>query len=242
MDSWFEQWFNTPYYHLLYSHRDAEEAEQFLARLIEELDLEKESFIVDLACGAGRHSIFLNREGFNVLGLDISENSIAQAREYENETLHFEVRDVREPLGVNQVDAILNLFTSFGYFDSIEEHNSVLENASKALRKKGLFVLDFFNADHVIKGLVPEMTIHKNDIDFHIKKYIHEGRIIKEIKVNDRGNESVFHEKVWLFSFVQLREMLEENDFTLLNTFGNYNLDHFDSTSERLILIAQKNA
>lgn len=243
MKGWFESWFNTPYYHMLYSHRDEAEAEIFITNLSEKLQIQEDARIVDLACGAGRHSVFLNKLGFNVTGIDISENSIARAREAENATLRFLVGDARDPLPVKQADIIMNLFTSFGYFDSLEEHTQLIKNCYDSLRSKGLFILDYFNADHVIKGVVPEMSVVKNEVRFDIEKKIENNRIIKSIHIHDRDKHLNFEEKVWLFSKDALIKMITDyGDFDIVDVFGNYRLDSFSAASERVIIVAQKNA
>ena len=92
---WFQSWFNTSYYHLLYRNRDYKEAEVFIKNIVKYLNLDKDDSILDLACGKGRHSIFLNSLGFNVTGLDLSKNSIKEAKTKESSSLHFYVHDMR---------------------------------------------------------------------------------------------------------------------------------------------------
>jgi 2-polyprenyl-3-methyl-5-hydroxy-6-metoxy-1,4-benzoquinol methylase len=86
---WFENWFDSEYYHLLYDNRNHEEADLFVSNLLAFLKLPKGAKVMDLACGKGRHSYFLNASGLDVLGVDLSSNSISEAKEMENESLHF---------------------------------------------------------------------------------------------------------------------------------------------------------
>ena len=79
---WFESWFDTPYYHLLYKHRDDKEAHKFIKNLMQFLKIDKDQNILDLACGKGRHSIFLNKLGYRVTGVDLSSQNILQAQKY----------------------------------------------------------------------------------------------------------------------------------------------------------------
>ena len=111
---WFESWFDSPYYHVLYKNRDFSEAELFIDKLIQLIEPTKASRVLDLACGKGRHSIYLNKKGFDVTGIDLSEKSIACAKTAENETLHFYMHDMRKLFRTNYFDVVLNLFTSFG--------------------------------------------------------------------------------------------------------------------------------
>ena len=127
---WFTAWFNTPYYHILYKNRNDEDAQFFMRNLTNFLALAKNAHILDLPCGKGRHSVYLNSLGYTVTGGDLSENSINHAKNFENETLYFEVFDMRKPIK-NTYDAIFNLFTSFGYFDEDEEDITVLKNQKR---------------------------------------------------------------------------------------------------------------
>jgi cyclopropane fatty-acyl-phospholipid synthase-like methyltransferase len=103
---WYASWFNTPYYHILYKDRDYSEAQAFMDTLTRYLNLPENGSILDLACGRGRHAVYLNKLGFRVIGVDLSEQSIAHARQFENESLKFEVHDMTIPYP-NSFDAVL---------------------------------------------------------------------------------------------------------------------------------------
>jgi len=182
--NWFASWFDTPYYHLLYKERNEKEAQLFINNLVHYLSLEKDSKVLDLACGKGRHSLYLNELGFNVLGLDLSVNSINIAKNHENETLKFEVHDMRNPLK-GSYDAVLNLFTSFGYFETEEEHINVLNNIKNAVNENGLAVLDFLNIEFVKQNLVAEETKIIDEITFNIQRKIENNFIIKDFYFED---------------------------------------------------------
>src|SRR5687768_1289478 len=110
---WFESWFDSPWYPILYSHRDHAEAEAFVENLLKTLAPAPGARFLDLACGRGRHARFIHRRGFDVTGLDLSTASIADARLFEEPGLRFAVQDMRHPFP-GTYDYILNLFTSFG--------------------------------------------------------------------------------------------------------------------------------
>src|SRR5690606_25453183 len=118
------------------------------------LSLPKEDLIVDLACGKGRHSITLNKLGFNVLGVDLSANSIKEASNFQNDRLHFLVHDMRMTIPEVKAQAIFNLFTSFGYFDSMEENEKVLRAVHSNLKDNGILVIDFLNAVKTVNELI----------------------------------------------------------------------------------------
>jgi 2-polyprenyl-3-methyl-5-hydroxy-6-metoxy-1,4-benzoquinol methylase len=131
---WFEAWFDTSYYHSLYKNRDEIEAKKFIENLVHFLKLKNGQPVLDLACGKGRHSITLNELGLNVLGVDLSKNSIESAKNSENETLKFDIHDMRENLSSNSFDVVFNLFTSFGYFDNLTDNSKVIKYISKMLK------------------------------------------------------------------------------------------------------------
>jgi SAM-dependent methyltransferase len=239
--SWFKDWFNSRYYHLLYKNRDESEASGFIDKLEEFLGFKTDDKILDLACGKGRHAIYLNQKGFDVTGIDLSEESIAFAKKFENQHLHFLVQDMRTELGTNSYDFILNLFTSFGYFETEEENVNALVSIEKALKPEGVFVLDFFNSHKIINEIIPHQVKEVEGIKFEIRKEVVDGFIIKNIYFEDLGVKHHYFEKVRAFSFQDLASMLKKVDLKLIHVLGDYALQKFDpTTSDRLILVAQK--
>jgi len=234
---WFVRWFDSPYYHILYDHRDHREAEFFMQNLVTFLDLAPGAKLLDLPCGKGRHALFLNQLGYDVIGADLSENSIAYAKQFENEQLKFERHDMRTAF-TTKFNAIFNLFTSFGYFNSTEENTVVLNNLKNGLAPGGRIVIDFMNADYVSKHLVPKECIQKSGIDFNITRSISKGHIVKEISFEAGGTPYHYVEQVAFLPFKQLTEMVDLAGLKIQHTFGDYNLSPFDQEqSQRLILI-----
>jgi SAM-dependent methyltransferase len=239
---WFSEWFNSPYYHILYQNRDEKEAEYFLRNVVQKLDFAAHHRIVDLACGKGRHAIYLNSLGYDVTGVDLACQSIENAKQYANDRLHFEVQDLRSLSVKNTYDIALNLFTSFGYFSSLEEDELVVKNVYSILKSKGIFLIDFMNAECVIKNLVERESKTINNIQFHISKWVENGFIHKRIEVVDDANRFEFTEKVQALHLHNFEEILSKQHFTITDTFGNYALDAFKKgVSDRLIIVAQKN-
>ncbi|MFN4082515.1 MAG: class I SAM-dependent methyltransferase [Bacteroidia bacterium] len=238
---WFEEWFDSPYYPILYKHRNEDEAERFLSNLVNYLNISKEFKIIDLACGRGRHSVFLNKMGFNVTGVDLSVQSICEASVYQNKNLHFKVADLRYLHFNEEFHLALNLFTSFGYFDCIDTNVKVLTNIHKLLLSKGLLVLDFFNLNMVLKCLVPHEEKTIDDVKFTINRHVQLGNIVKKIFVEHKGFKHTYYEKVQALSCNDFKDCLEKTGFKINNIFGSYSLQDFDEqNSERLIIIAQK--
>lgn len=238
---WFETWFDSPYYHILYQDRDFEEAESFISNLISYLKPSLDAKILDLACGAGRHSIYLNKLGYDVMGVDLSPNSIQEAKKYENESLHFDTHDMREVYQENEFDYVFSMFTSFGYFESESENIKMLKSIDKELVQGGFFVLDFFNAGKVVEVLPINEVKVRDDISFKIKKHLANQFIIKEIDFEDKGRNFHYQEKVQAISLFQIKQMLLQTNLKIIDTFGDYQLNPFDEvTSDRLIVVAKK--
>ncbi len=236
-NNWFASWFDSPYYHVLYKERNYREAQVFMDNLTHYLNLPEHAKVLDLACGKGRHSIYLNQLGFDVLGVDLSENSIAIAKKNVNATLEFHVHDMRHQFK-EKFDAIFNLFTSFGYFENDADHLKTLIAIKESLSEYGFGVIDFMNVNNVIANLVPEETKTVDNINFHIKRFHIDGYIYKEIDFEDQGTKYHFTEKVRAFTLQDFQNLMEEAGIYLLDIFGDYKLKKFHKTdSERLIMI-----
>jgi SAM-dependent methyltransferase len=238
---WFETWFDSPYYHILYKNRDHHEAELFLDALIRFINPLPDARILDVACGKGRHSLYLNKKGFEVTGFDLSDESIQYDKQFENEKLDFYLHDMREIFRSNYFDIVLNLFSSFGYFEKERDNIRCLIANSTALKTNGIFVFDYFNAKKIraIGNSVSEKTI--NGIKFHIDKCIEDHFIEKKISFNDQGNNFNFAEQLLLVEKHDLEKYFINAKLEITNCFGNYSLDPFDeNNSDRLILIAKK--
>jgi len=239
---WFIEWFDSPYYHVLYSNRDDHEAHFFINNLCTYLKLNPEKHsITDLACGKGRHSIFLNSLGYQVTGIDLSKHSIEIAKKSENDRLTFEVQDLRDLKSNRLYDVALNLFTSFGYFASLDENSKVINNIHQILSTGGVLIIDFMNSHKVVQNLIEHDSKTINGIRFHITKWMENNFIHKKITVDDDDTTIEFTEKVQALELKDFEEILHQNGFTIVQKFGDYSLNPFNvSDSDRLILIAQK--
>lgn len=241
MSEWFASWFDSPYYHVLYDNRDETEANVFMTNMMQFGNFAPHTRILDLACGKGRHSVYLNNMGYRVTGMDLSAASIQEASKFQNERLVFLRHDMRAPLPLDNYDLVLNLFTSFGYFENRNENLAVLKNINRALSSEGLLIIDFFNADYVLKSLVPAEVVTKKNIEFRLERFAENGFIKKKISFTDEGRQYEFCERVQLLGLEEFQQMLAESGFEIKNIFGDYNLGKFVAAeSKRLILIAEK--
>jgi SAM-dependent methyltransferase len=239
--NWFETWFNTSYYDVLYSHRNDDEAAGFIDKLVALIQPPAHATMLDAGCGKGRHAKYLAEKGFYVTGIDLCTNCIKAAKEFESDNLHFFVHDMRNILRVNYYDVIFNFFTSFGYFNTEKDNLRTINTFANGLKKGGYLVIDFFNADVVIKYLIDDESKQFNGIHFQIEKHLEDNFIIKKIQVKDGKKQLIFYERVMAIRLFAFLEYFKRAGLTLKNVFGNYHLQPFEEhTSQRLILIAQK--
>ena len=238
---WFQNWFNSPYYHILYKRRDDEEAELFIDNLCGYLKPGIDSKMLDITCGRGRHAIYLNRKEYDVTGIDLSFASIKFAQQFENKKLHFLVHDMRNLFYINYFDFSFNLFTSFGYFEKEKEHINALKTFRKALKKDGTLVLDYMNSQKIINHLVTREKKEIDNITFHISRTVRDGKIIKTIDFDHKNKNYTFNEEVKDFKLNDFEKLCSLSGLTIIKTFGDYRLNPFDpNQSDRLIIICKK--
>jgi len=238
---WFDTWFDTPYYHILYSNRDQSEAEVFLSKLMQYMAVPKRASILDLPCGKGRHTLFLAEKGYVLTGADLSTASIDLAKSHAPAGVTFLVHDLRKPAWNEAFDYVLNLFTSFGYFETEAEDKAAFTTLSRALKKGGSLVIDFMNVTRAVNLLKEEETKTIQGIEFHLKRYVQDGYIHKEIRFVADNTPYFFTEKVKALTLADFKEFFTFAGLELTDVFGSYQLDAYDAVeSDRLIMIAKK--
>ena len=241
MSSWFKDWFNSKYYHILYNNRNIDEAELLISNLSTFLKLSESSYVLDLACGKGRHAIYLNKLGIKVDGADLSKDSIQYAKQFSGESLNFFEHDMRCQLKSNKYSHVFNLFTSFGYFENHEENLKTLNSIYNGLIPEGTLVIDFLNLSKIKQTLVPQEVKICGDIEFNIQRRIENGIIYKQIKFNADGQDFDFEEKVQALDLKDFQYLLTTTGFIIENVFGDYNLGKFvPEDSNRLIIVSSK--
>ncbi len=241
-NEWFKDWFNSPYYYLLYKNRDEQEAQKFIDRLLDHLRPAPGALVLDLACGKGRYSRYLAEKGLTVTGVDIAAESIAFAQQFENERLSFFMHDMRLPFRINYFDFIFNFFTSFGYFETEKDHLKTIRDIGKGLRPNGKFVLDFFNSKKVIQHLKAKEIKRVDDVTFYIRRSVDkEGYIVKDISFEVKRKRYQFTERVRAFTLEDFERLFGLAGMKIAETFGDYQLNGFDEVnSDRLILVGCK--
>jgi SAM-dependent methyltransferase len=239
MTEWFERWFGEEYL-ALYPHRDEREAAAALGMVEANLGELKVSRALDLACGAGRHARLL-RERWWTAGFDLSLPLLEKAREADPGG--FYVRgDMRAlPYVDHGFDLVVNLFTSFGYFDNDAQHLRVLAEVARVTRRGGKFVLDFLNPGHVRSTLVPKETSNLGGRSVEVRREISSDDrfVVKTIASGgDAPGEQAFVERVRLFDRDDLETMLEESGFGVEQVLGDYAGGPHSERSPRTIVFA----
>jgi len=239
--AWFQEWFNSPYYHLLYSNRSEAEAELFINKISSFLKIPSHANVLDVACGKGRHSKTLAKLGFNVTGIDLSENSIADARKFNCDNMRFDVWDMRKAYKHNEFDFVFNLFSSFGYFDDEKDDYDCINSFFEDLKPGGKLILDYINTDCAVKLMKPREIVQRGEIQFHIQKKLENGFIKKKIEFLAEGENYLFEEKLKVINQHKFNQMLIQSNFEIKYTFGDYELNPFNTVaSPRLIFVAEK--
>jgi SAM-dependent methyltransferase len=244
LDTWFKDWFNSPYYHQLYAHRDEQEAAIFIDKLIAHLQPKAGAKMLDVACGKGRHSMQLATKGFDVTGIDLSSESIAEALKSEGEHLHFYEHDMRLPFWINYFDVAFNFFTSFGYFKTQREHDNAIRSIVTSIKHGGIFVMDFLNVQYAAGKEVAETKQQIGATTYSISKWSDEHHFYKKIIVEDVALAKPFQytEKVAKFTLSDFKRMFAKQGLIIQEVFGDYNFGQYNEVSSpRLIMVCKKN-
>ncbi|PID59278.1 MAG: hypothetical protein CR986_06625 [Ignavibacteriae bacterium] len=241
---WFKDWFASEHYLDVYKHRNNADTERIINLILSNTKISKGAKILDAACGAGRHSIKFAKEGFDVTGFDLSQTllNIAERNAKLNSTnIKFLNSDLRSFNTESKFDLIVNLFTSFGYFETDEENFAFIKTAYKLLQDSGYYILDYLNKNYVEHNLIKftEKKVNGNKIEEH--RSINNGRVEKKIIIKKNNVIKEFQESVKLYSYKELISEISKIGFKLGMVFGDYFGDYFEEKkSERCIIIFQK--
>ncbi|MCF6093052.1 class I SAM-dependent methyltransferase [Microaerobacter geothermalis] len=237
---WFHKSFQNDYL-LIYKHRDEESAQREVDQVISLLQLSKGEKILDLCCGNGRHSYHLAQKGFEVTGVDLSKVLLKQAKQKsEGLPSSFYQYDMRNVPFRNQFDAVVNLFTSFGYFQNREEDIKAIKTIHRVLRLGGRFLMDYLNPSYVLANLVPSSIRRENHLVIKETRRVEGQRVIKDILVRDDQGERTYQERVNLYSLEEMKEMLHEVGLNLDGVYGDFNGQPYSADSPRMILVGHK--
>lgn len=239
MTEWYEKSFGEDYL-TVYKHRDFRGARKEVERMISWLGLPPGAKVLDLCCGMGRHSLVLAEAGYKVTGLDLSEVLLHEARAQSGaEQVTWLRSDMRELPLEGDYDAVVNLFTSFGYFEEDMEQVKVLCEIHRMLKPGGKFVIDYLNPDYVIHNLVPHSTREDGELVIDESRRIEDGYVKKDIIITPKQGTASrrYHESVKLYSLEQFSKMIERVGLQIEVVFGSYEEDNYDAQhSSRMIV------
>lgn len=241
--NWFREWFNSPYYHQLYFEHNEKEAALFIQHLIDHLSPPPGAFMLDVACGRGRHARVLASMGFDVTGIDIAPDNIAFASAFQNDHLQFYQHDMRLPFRINYFDYAFNFFTSFGYFRTDREHYNAIRTIAQSLKKNGVFLLDYLNSYYAEQHLIHKSQKEINGVIYYLTKWFDETHFYKKITIEDEKRKTPleFTERIAKFSLGDFNDMFAFHHLQMQEVFGDYELNKYDlKKSPRLIMVAKR--
>jgi ubiquinone/menaquinone biosynthesis C-methylase UbiE len=238
---WYINWFGNDYL-TVYAHRDEQEARDLINLIQSNIKVSPWAKILDLCCGQGRHALILARMGYTVFGMDLSRTLLnaAQFKKDKHQNVYFIQADMRYLPTVDTIHLLLNLFTSFGYFDRDDENLSVFHEFYKVLQKGGNFVFDYLNKTHVLQNLVPFENDQIAGIQIDIEREIEGSRVQKKIVLKKNTKESIFYESVKMYQPDEIFMMLKQAGLSVLRVFGDYSGSDFNQDSPRMVVIGEK--
>ena len=236
MADWFEEYFGEEYL-LLYPHRDEEDAERLVSLLSRTVGLLPGWRILDVACGTGRHAAAFRSRAAGVTGLDLSQHLLQRAQG--STRLPVIRSDLRRlPIRARTMDFTVNLFTSFGYFDSDAEHAGAMREMIATVKHGGWFAIDFLNAARMPADLVPREDGDLGGDPVRIDRWLDPAGeyVFKSITTSDGRR---FVERVRLFSSTELERLITLAGCAIRHRFGDYDGGAPGPDAPRVILAGQ---
>lgn len=237
--AWYKEWFGQEYLDL-YSHRNEDEAArhvEFVERFVTGPRPER---VLDLACGAGRHSAALLERGHAVTGVDLSITLLAHGPRQ----LSTAAGDMRcLPFRDASFDWVLNFFTSFGYFERERENFRVLEEIARLLRPNGRFLIDFLNRERVIEQLKAEEVQQIDGQEVHIERWYEPTtrRIQKRMRLEGPDRRpATYLESVRAYDRDEVTIGARWAGLEVDALYGNFDGEPYHRDSERLILVGYR--
>jgi len=253
MGDWFKKSFGDDY-KIVYRHRSWENAAREISAMMAWINIHTCSSVLDVGCGMGRHALALQKLGYKVTGLDLSEVLLSDARSMDSEgNVDWVIGDMRcLPFADETFEAAVNWFTSFGYFDDFEDNMQVLQEMKRVLKPEGRFLIDYLNPAFLVQNLVPESERVDEPTGLRIleKRTIDEDFVVKKIEVKPSAAQVGIHvasrnyvERVRLIGLEKFEEMLQEADLLLEKVYGDYDGSAYAADhSRRLILLGRRSS
>ena len=195
------------------------------------LNLEDGANILDVPCGAGRHSVLFAQQGYRVTGVDISEDCIRIAKsKFFHQNAEYVCGDMSKLQAYSgQFDVVMNLYTSFGYFNSDKENESVLKQMVDSLKPGGQFVLNVVDRDWLMKVYQPArwtedngiMTLEASRYDSNTRYYEAQMIVIDKQKPEPVLKHQRYH-RLRLYSKSEILSLMKKAGLNNLQVFGDF--------------------
>lgn len=246
MSDWYEKSFGDDYLRI-YRHRDRHEAVHQIKIMIDWLNLPEGSRVLDLCCGAGRHALALAEAGFRMTGIDLSARLLSEAREADQDRqvtwIESDMRRLPEEVTLQgKFDAVVNLFTSFGYFEEDEEQLNVLRQIQRVLKPRGRFMIDLLNEGYVRENLIAYSEREVDGVSISETRRLMNGFVVKEIHIEEAGAPiRRYWERVKLYTLPAMENMLKEAGLRIDQVYGDYEENVYDARqSPRMIVVGRQ--
>jgi SAM-dependent methyltransferase len=245
---WYEAFFGEDYLRVYAPFLPPEKTARDVEGILRLLTIAPGSALLDLCCGYGRHAIPLSQRGYHVTGLDLSEVLLHHAQldaEKQGAHLTFVHSDMRTIPFENEFAAIINIFTSFGYLETEQEDQAVLQQVARALRPNGLFLLETVYQPRVLRAFTPHGIIrYQNGMIVLEERHIDLVKSRNEVRVTvltPDGKRREYTQSMRIYTLTELIRMLAAVGLNVEAYYGD--LDGSTLTLDsRLVILARKHA
>jgi SAM-dependent methyltransferase len=248
--AWYVDFFRSDYLNV-YGHMFTEErAEKESAFVASALELKAAASVLDLCCGQGRHSVQLAKRGCRVTGLDLNPAYLELAKQAANAgkvAIETVAADMRQIPFANEFDAIVNMYSSFGYLETEAEDLKVLESAAKALKADGRLLLDMLNREWAIDNYIQNdwhtgtdgtLYVERRDLDLATSR-MHVHFIVVDPPPKGGRRESIGH-IIRLYTLTEMTRLLERVGMRVTAVFGGFDGEAYAIGTRRMIIVARK--
>lgn len=244
--NWYEEAFTKNYLDV-YAHRDEKQAEVEVSFAIKALQISAEHIVLDLCCGAGRHSFYLAEIAKIVVAYDLSidllnagiQNNLKKG--FDN--ILWQKGDMLTLGYIDTFHTITSFFNSFGYFEQEHENFKVLENIYRALKNEGRLLLDIMNKSYIIKNLKGATERVVNGYQVKEERWLstQKDRVYKKVEIKAAsGEKQEYCESVKLYAQEEIKAILKEVGFLDFSFYGGVEGEPFFENSTRLFITVRK--
>jgi SAM-dependent methyltransferase len=241
---WWQKYFDE---HYLKVYKELEkETSREVESILKMMDLKPKTKLLDLCCGYGRHSMEFAQRGLKVTGYDLSDFFIEKAKKDSADlglAIEFVKGDMRKLPFEQQFDAVVNIFTSFGFFDRESDDFKVTKGVSRALTKGGLFLLDLKNREHLIRNFQRKRWKQEEDFvlleDNFFDLFTSRGETTRTLLFGN-GRKKVYSFSLRMYTFTEILNLLKKSGFILESVYGDFDFREYSLDSPRMILVSRK--